>query len=139
MKPSTTIDLQTPPSSTDSTEFRAWRETAGRQIHGIKAISGTVAITMHVGLPPSLSGLEQVARDVVALLEAKDIIGEDSVSDLALRWDRTVQAGTVQIVMREVTPPHCRIGADARAKVSAAMRARWAAVRLEKGNAPEAA
>ena len=139
MKKSIMIELPVPPrqskrSDQDRAAFRLWLDTAGRQIltRIQSAITGNVAVKMLVGLPSKPSDLDHVARPIVTLLEAHEVIAEDAVSDLSMRWDRTVQDGRVLIEVRQARPPHCRLSARARARISEVQRARWAAARAKK-------
>jgi hypothetical protein len=139
LKKSVTIELSAPPSrrnlsGQDRAAFRSWLDGAGRQIltRALSAIPGNVAIKMLVGLPSEPSDLDHVARPIINLLETHEVIAEDAVSDLALRWDRTVQKGRVLVQVREARAPHCRLSARARARISEVQRARWAAARAKK-------
>lgn len=139
MKKSITIELSAPPSrrnlsGQDRAAFRLWLDVAGRQIltRALSAIPGNVAVKLLVGLPSKPSDLDHVARPIVSLLETHDVIAEDAVSDLTMRWDRTVQDGRVLIEVRQARPPHCRLSARARARISEVQRARWAAARAKK-------
>ena len=139
MKKSVAIELPAPPSRSklygqDRSALRSWLDVAGRQIviKALSAIPGTVAVKMLVGLPSEPSDLDHIARPIINLLETLEVIAEDAVSDLSMRWDRTVQNGRVLIEIRQARPPHCRLGARARARISEVQRARWAQHRASK-------
>ncbi len=139
MKKSVAIELPAPPSRSklngqDRSALRSWLDVAGRQIltRALSAIPGSVAIKVLVGLPSDPSDLDHIARPIINLLETHEVIAADAVSDLSMRWDRTVQNGRVLVQVRQARPPHCRLGAEARARISEVQRARWAQHRASK-------
>lgn len=143
MKGAETIEIPTPPTSIGSSgenqgALRQWLDDAGRFILAKRPwpFRGNVAVKMFAGLssdPSNAKGLlECIAHPVIALLEEHEIIEQDALSDLTMRWDRTVEGGHVRVEIRSARPPRYRLSAEARARVSQIQRARWAKARRQK-------
>ena len=108
-----------------SDEYQAWLREAGWELKQQRPISipSPVALTLKAGLPDRPRDIDNIAKAALDLLQAHGVIENDvAVVDLHLRWDRVVPKGRVHIELWRTIAPARRIGAETRAKVSAATK-----------------
>jgi hypothetical protein len=125
------IDLPAPPPQNSAALALArWRDQIAAALNagGVPAIPGHVAMTLHAAIFEARRSLAELTGTVIAELATRHVIEDaDAVTDSASRWDRTVPAGMVRLVIKQTREPAERIGADTRRKVSARARERFTA------------
>lgn len=124
------IELPTPPPpNSPAVALARWRYKVHAALISIPAMSGPVAVTVHAAIPNVSRSLTDIASQIIGELALLEIIERpDIVTDCNCKWDRTVLAGLMHVSIRQTHAPESRIGAATRAKVSARVRQRFAAV-----------
>jgi hypothetical protein len=125
------IELSLPPA--DASKHAAWLRGAAAelnaQIGDAPRLQGCVRLTLVAGVVGGERILVAVANIIVRLLSEQVIEGPSLVTDASVKWDRTLEAGRVRIIVKCTTPPVRRISAATRTRVSTAVKARWARVK----------
>ena len=133
---SRSIELSLPPA--DATKHEAWLRGAAAELNaqlGDKTrLQGCVRLTLVAGVVGDQRVLVSVANLIVRLLSEHVIDGLSCVTDAFVKWDRTLEAGRVRIIVKRTTPPARRISAATRTRVSTAVRARWARAKAQNSS-----
>ena len=108
-----------------SAKYTRWLRDAGWELVAQKplAIPSPVKIVMRAGLPfgGRKPDLDNLLKGLLDLLEAHRVIESDAdVVDIALKWDRIIEPGRINVALNRTTPIEHRLDAKARAKVSVA-------------------
>ncbi len=119
------FDVQSVPKGAN--ELAVWQRLSGASLdaQGIGSLSGTVGVTVLVGLPRDDLTVQDVAQELLALLFKRGTIDPQRVVEVFARWDNCIPAGRVHAEVRQVAPPERRVGIDGRRKIAERQRARW--------------
>ena len=130
---SRSIELSLPPA--DAAKHEAWLRGAAAELNAQLSdkarLQGCVRLFLVAGVVGDQRVLVSVANLIVRLLSEQVIDGPSCVTDAFVKWDRTLEAGRVRIIVKRTTPPARRIGAATRTRVSTAVRARWARAKAQ--------
>jgi hypothetical protein len=129
---SRSIELSLPPA--DASKHEAWLRGAAAelsaQIGDQPRLRGCVRLALVAGVVGDERVLLAVANLIVMRLLSEHVIDAPSfVTDVAVKWDRTLEAGRMRVIVKRTTPPARRISAATRTRVSIAVKERWARVK----------
>ena len=110
---------------------RALAEVSGQRPEGHAPLTQFARVRVLVGVVHGRALVEIIPAALAILVDVGVIEKLGVISDVEMRWDKTIEPGRMRIELARAVPPLRRIGAATRERIRDRTAARWLGERTE--------